>query len=131
MAANFKPLFELIPINAGITIVNADASTVKTILTAGVNGCRIDGVLISSDDTAAVNLAFSIDISGTNYYIGNVLVPIGSGYTTVVRVDAIVTLAPANQTFIQMPSGAKLEVNAVATVTSGKTVTIIAIGGNF
>jgi hypothetical protein len=41
------------------------------------------------------------------------------------------TLKPAAQGFIQLASGSKLECNAVAAVTAGKTVTIMVIGGDF
>lgn len=131
MTANFKPVFELTPVNAGVTVVNADGTNKKTIYTAGANGGRVDGIIVCSDDTAAVNLAFYIDDGSADLYIGNVNVPIGSGYTTVVKVDAMTTLKPAGQSFIQLKATYKLECNAVAAVTAAKTVTVVAIGGDF
>lgn len=124
MAAGTSPIFVDTPSNGTPqTFVNADGTTVKTIYTAGADGARIDAVTVCSDDTAAVNLAFSIDIGGTNYYIGNVNVPIGSGYTTVALVDAIATLCP-NLGYLALAGGAKLECNAVVAVTAAKTVTV-------
>lgn len=131
MTANINPICELVPVNAGVTFVNADATGLKTIYTVGANGGRIDGILISSDDTAAVNLAFYINNGTSDLYIGNVVVPIGSGYTTVVRVDALATLRPLYQNFIQMKAAYILKANAVAAVTAAKTVTVVAIGGDF
>lgn len=131
MTANFKPVFELTPVNAGVTVVNADGTNKKTIYTAGANGGRIDGILVCSDDTAAVNLAFYINDGSADLYIGNVSVPIGSGYTTVAKVDGLAALKPTYQNFIQMKAGYILKCNAVAAVTAAKTVTVVAIGGDF
>jgi len=132
MTANFKPIFELTPINAGVEFTDADTTDIKTIVTAGADGSRIDGILVSSNDTVAVNLAFHIDDGADVYYIGNVNVPIGSGYTTVVRVDAMTTLQPANQTFLQLKAGYILKCNCVATMTTaGRVTTVVAIGGDF
>jgi len=131
MSANFKPIFELTPINKGVQIVPADTTDKKTILTAGTYGTRVDSIIITSDDTSAVSLAFYIHDGVTDFHIGTVSVPIGSGYTTVVKVDGISTLAPANQAFIQLAPGYLLKCNAVATVTADKTVNIVAIGGDF
>lgn len=131
MTVNTTPIFELTPVNAGVTIVAADTTTKKTIYTAGGDGGRIDGILVCSDDTSAVNLAFYIYDGATDFYIGNVNIPVGSGYTTVAKVDALSTLKPSSQSFIQMKAGNILKANAVATVTAAKTVTIVAIGGDF
>jgi len=131
MAANTNPIFELTPV-AGTpqTFVNADGTTLKTILTAGSEGTRIDAIMISSNSTAAENLAFYITISGTDYYIGNVNIPIGAGYTTVIRVDGMTWLKPAYQNFFVLPASALLKCNAVVAITAGKTVTVVALGGN-
>lgn len=131
MTANLKPIFELVPVNAGVTIVNADGTDLKTICTAGSNGSRIDGIFVCSNDTAEVNLAFYINNGAADLYIGNVRIPIGTGYTTIPKMDAMTTLRPVYQNFIQMPSGYILKANAVAAVTAAKTVTIVAIGGDF
>jgi len=131
MAANINPIFELIPVNAGKEIVNADSTNILTVFTAGAEGARIDGILISSNDTSGVNLAFHIDDGADVYYIGNVNVPIGAGYTTVARVDGMLTLSPTNQTFLQLGPGYILKVNAVAAVTAAKLVTVVAVGGDF
>lgn len=131
MTANFKPVFELTPVNAGVTIVNADGTNLKTIYTAGANGGRIDGISVCSNDTSAVNLAFYINDGASDLYIGNVSVPIGSGYTTVAKVDALLSLKPSSQGFIQLKAGFILKCNAVVAVTAAKTVTVVAIGGDF
>jgi hypothetical protein len=131
MAANTSPIFILAPTNGSPqTFASGDTTTKKTVYTAGSNGARIDSIMVSTDDTTAVNLAFFVSISGTDYYIGNVNVPIGSGYTTVARVDAISTLAPILG-YLTLPASALLKCNCVATMTAAKTTTVAPMGGDY
>lgn len=130
MAANTSPIFELAVVNGVITFASGDTTAKKTVATAGVNGARIDSIMCSTDDTATVNLAFYITISATDYYIGNVNLPIGSGYTTVGRVDAMATLAPTLGYLALAPS-AILKANCVATMTAAKTTTVATVGGDY
>jgi hypothetical protein len=136
MAANTTgPIWELVPtIGSPQTFASGDTTTKKTVVTGattgGAAGTRIDSLMCSTDDTTAVNLAFYLTISGTDYYIGNVNLPIGTGYTTVVRVDAITTLAPLLG-YLFVPNGALLKCNCVATMTAAKTTTVVPMGGDF
>jgi hypothetical protein len=131
MAANTSPIFELtVTVGSPQTFASGDTTTKKTVVTAGASGTRLDSIMVSTDDTSAVNLAFYITSGGTDYYIGNVNVPIGSGYTTVARVDAITTLAPALG-YLALPASALLKCNCVATMTAAKTTTVVPMGGDF
>ena len=130
MAANTNPLFELTPVTDGAQFTSADTTAKKTIASGSAWGTRIDMIACSTNDTTAVNLAFYIADGGTDYYIGNVNLPIGSGYTTVARVDAITTLAPSLG-YVWMPSGSLLKANCVATMTAAKATDVLAMGGNY
>jgi len=130
MAANTSPIFELVPTNKGVQFTSADTTSKKTIQTGGTNGTRIDSIPVSTNDTSAVNLAFYIGTGGTDYYIGNVTVAIGSGYTTVTRVDAMGTLSPTLG-YLVLASGDTLKCNCVATMTAVKTTDVVAIGGDY
>lgn len=131
MAANTSPIFELIPsLGAPQTFTSADTTSKKTVATGDTDGTRIDMLMCSTDDTTAVNLAFYVTVGGTDYYIGNVNLPIGSGYTTVPRVDAIATLSP-NLGYLWLPSGVDLKCNCVATMTAAKTTTVVPMGGDY
>ena len=131
MAANTSPIFEKNP-SCGTpqTFAIGDASTKKTIWTAGAEGARIDSIMCSTDDTAAVNLAFYITVGGTDYYIGVVNVPIGSGYTTVPRVEAMTTLQ-LQTGYLALPASALLKCNCLATMTTAKTTTVVPMGGEY
>jgi hypothetical protein len=131
MPANTYPIFALVPHNEGVTFTDADTTDKKTVCTPGANGSRIDGIFVCTNDTAAVNLAFYINDGAADLYIGNVVVPIGSGYTSVVRVEALNTLRPLGMAALCIPDGCLLKCNCVATMTAGKVTTVVAIGGDF
>ncbi len=130
MAANTAPIFELVPTALGVQFTITDTTAKKTIQTGGTNGTRVDGIYCSTNDTATVNLAFYIGHGGTDYYIGNVVVTIGAGYTTVARIDAMTTLAP-RLGYLVLASGDTLKCNCVATMTTGKTTDVLAEGGDY
>jgi hypothetical protein len=130
MAQNTSPIFELTVTIKGVQFTSADTTTKKNIQTGGANGTRIDVIFCSTDDTTAVNLAFYISDGTTDFYIGNVNVPAGSGYTTVARVEAMAALSPVLG-YLVLPSSYVLKANCVATMTAGKTTDVVAMGGDY
>lgn len=130
MPANTSPIFELIVKNVGVQITPADTTTKKTVYTGGANGSRIDQLAVSSTDTAAVTLMWYKTISAVDYHIGDTVIAIGAGYTTVALADAIPTLAPRFG-YLVLASGEILKVAALATITAGKQVDIIAQLGDY
>lgn len=131
MAGNLVgPLWEATITNAGVEFTSADTTAKKTLITGGSNGSRVDSIPCSTNDTTAVNLAFYINISGTDYYMGVVNVPIGSGYTTVARVEALTTLAP-RLGYIPLGNGDIIKVACVATMTAAKTTDVVALAAGF
>jgi len=129
MAAGTSPIFEAAVRVLGIQLTITDTTVAKTIGSIGTNGTRIDSIMCSTNDTTAVNLAFYIN-DGSDHYIGVVNVPIGSGYTTVARVEAISTLAPILG-YLTIPTGMTLKVGCVATMTTAKTTDVVAQGGDY
>ncbi len=137
MAAGTSPIFEAAVRVLGIQFTSTDTTTGKSFGTIGANGTRIDSVMCSTSDTAAVNLAFWINDGSTDHYIGVVNVPAGSGYTTVLRVEAMTVLQPTNVSgapqlgYLVIPSGYTLKAGCVATMTAGKTTDVVAMGGDY
>lgn len=132
MAANTQPIFPLTPKNPAVSIANADAQTVKTLMTAGTNGSRVSKLLLSSTDTSARDVGIYV---GGNL-LGCVSVPAGAGQTsTAPPVDALATLGTyfdANgNNILDLAASAVLGINAPVTVTSTKTITGVALGADF
>jgi uncharacterized membrane protein len=130
MAQNTQAIFELVPTVKGVSFALADTTTKKTIQTGGTNGTRIDEILVSTSDTADVNLAFYINDGATDFYIGNLLIYAGSGYTTEPRTEAMATLCPTLG-YLVLPYNNILKANCVASMTTGKITTVVAIGGDY
>ena len=130
MAANTSPIFELPVKNAGVQIVPADTTTLKTVYTGGTNGSRIDQLLVSSTDTAAMTLMWYKNIGGTDYHLADTVIAIGSGSPTVAAVDAITTLAPVLG-YLVLASGDILKVKVLAAVTTAKQIDIVAQLGDY
>jgi hypothetical protein len=130
MAAGTKPIFEQVPALGLVQIAPADTTTKKTLVTGATEGTRVDAISVCSNDTAAVTLMFYVTVSGVDYFLGAVGVPIGSGYTTVPKIAAMATLAP-DLGYLWIPSGAVLKVAALATVTAAKVVDVVATAGDY
>ena len=130
MAANTSPIFEAVPWTKGDTLDSGDTTTAITLITAGANGSRIDSISCSTDDTAAVNLRFYVNNGGADLYLGVVAVPAGSGYTTVPLVGAVSVLAP-RLGYLVLAANAELKVSCLATMTTAKVTTVLAVGGDY
>jgi acyl-CoA reductase-like NAD-dependent aldehyde dehydrogenase len=129
MAANTNPIHPGVPVNPPATIVNADSTNKKTIMTAGENGTRLDSLHICSDDTSSANLNFYLTVGGMDHFIGQVAVPAGSGAGSTPWQEGLATLN-GNAAMV-LAAGTTLKVSAAVAVTAAKTVTVIAFGGDF
>jgi hypothetical protein len=130
MAANTSPIFSLAPFGTGAQFTSTDTTTKKTLYTGGTNGSRIDQINVCTNDTAAVNLQFYLNDGTTDFYLGYVNIPAGSGYPSVAKVDALPTLCP-NLGYLVLKSGAILKAACNATMTAAKTTDVCVIGGDF
>lgn len=133
MAANSDPIFSLTPHIAGQEFTSADTTTLKTLVTGATNGTRIDVITCSTSDTVAVDLGIYVQVggSGTNFFLGNVHLPPGAGYSTTPGVDAIAALPLTNFRAIVLNAADVLKAACAATMTSGKTTDVVALGGDF
>lgn len=135
MAANVQPIFPLTPKYATAAIANADAQTVKTVYTAGVNGGRVSKLNLVSTDTS--NRDIGIFINGT--LIATVQAPLGAGTASTIPAKNVLSDANFNQAYfdangnlvMDLPANATLGINAPVTLTSGKTVTGNVLAADF
>jgi hypothetical protein len=133
------PIFPQAIRNAVQAIANADGTTIKTLVTAGANGSRIYAISITSTDTAARDLNLYVAISGTNYLIGTVSVPVNAGNTNAIMTVDLLRSAQLpflafdvmGNRVLDLASGSSLAVGATTTVTTAKQVTIVIQFGDF
>jgi hypothetical protein len=117
----------------------ADTTTKKNLLTAGTGGTIVRGIAAQSDDSANVDVVISITIGGTDYKVGTVRVAALAGSNgTSNSVDLLnATNLPflkndaAGNACLMLPPSAILKVNCLATMTTAKTLNLVAFGEDF
>ena len=137
MAANQIPIFVETVETATQDIVNADGTAVQDLVTAGVDGARVFAVSVATDETVGRDLALYLqrDGAGTNFLLGTVEVPAGSGFTG--TVPAIACLDPADIAVLDtdgsliLGGGDKLRVAPTSTLTAAKTMYVVAAYGDY
>lgn len=118
--------------NIAKNIVNADSTNWVDLFDNSANSknATVEGLTLTSDDTATMNVQFSILKGGTNYLLGTVRVATLSGTDgAAARISALSastlgTLTPEGIYTVEIEAGAKLQAKVLAAVTSAKTVTV-------
>lgn len=136
---NTVPTFVRQPSNGKVNIVNADGQTQKTVYTAGASGSKITSLIATSTDTSSRDVEISITNGGTSYAIGTVSVVAGAGTSSGVNSVNMLNLSnipglPVDsdgQPYLLLISGDTLTLSALVSVTTAKTITISAFGGDF
>jgi hypothetical protein len=139
MAVTATPIFPQTIKNTTITIVNSDAQTYKTAYTGGTNGSKIEQWYVSSTDTSNRDITINLTISATNYQISQISIPLSSGtVNNVVPVNILqhaqlpnVSKDSNGNPYMYIASGTTLTINAPVTITSGKTITSVIMGGDY
>ena len=120
-------------------ILNADASTKKTVITAGANGTKLVSLTAASDDTVARVVQVILTRSATDHILASASVPAASGTDgTTAAVNLInSTILPGlpvdndGQRYLFLESGDTLAVKSTTTVSVAKTVSVAANFGHF
>lgn len=133
------PIFPQTVKNYVAQIQNADGQTVKTLCAGATNGTKIEAITVSSTDTTARDVQLSLTISSVVYILGTVAIPATAG--TVDSIPSVDILRSAQipglsydangNKILYVASGSTLGIEALTTVTSGKTIAAIAIAGDF
>lgn len=125
--------------NGNTTFTSADTTTAKTVFTAGANDSNVKSIIVTSDDTAAINLRLYLTRSGTDYLLGTVNIPISSGVGgTVVSVDMLnstsipgLPVDNVGKRYISLKTGETLKAACLATMTAAKTCTVNCLGEDY
>jgi hypothetical protein len=136
MAANTEPRFALAPNLAETTFTSADTTAAKTIWTPdATEGGKLTAIACGTDDTADVNMKVFINDGSTDYLVGVVNVPAGSGQDgstpTVNLLDPVMLPFLDALGQLALPGGYSVKAGCLATMTAAKTTTVVAIGVDF
>jgi hypothetical protein len=127
------PVLPQTPKHGVVTIVNADGTANKTVLTT-TNAGKLVALNICSTDTVSRVISIWLTRSGTAYLLGSVTVPAAAGTDgTNATVNALSrSLMPGlptdndGQPYILLLASDKIEVSAVVAIASTKTATVSA-----
>lgn len=138
MAGNVNPIFVKNITAKGVTWTNSDAAATKKTITPtiGAEGCRVQAIAVTSDDT--VNRDFSLYANdGTNdYLLGTVQIPLGSGSTALIAsisfLSKVVNLPwVSSDGSMLIPTGWSLKMSNLTQVTAAKTVAVVTTCGDY
>jgi hypothetical protein len=128
------PIFVGTPKNWTAQIDNADGANFVTLATGTVNGSLVQGIVASWNDTTAQRLSFALEISSTTYHFFHVEIVASDGtdrkQANLLDPNALGFLDP-DAPGIPLENGAVLKVAAETAVASGKTIDLVAFGGDY
>ena len=135
MAVTHEAIYPQTPGTAVATIVPADTTAKKTVMTAGENGAKVAFVAVTSDDTSDKTLAVYVNDGVTDGHIGDVVIPDGSGTNGTDKAVSLLNATdlpflPADLT-IPLKAGDVLKIAAKAAVTADKTIYVTAFYGDY
>lgn len=137
MPAGTTPIFIAVINDKGVTWVNADgAAASKDVFVAGSNGSRCFAIAATSTDTSDRDFQIFLNDGSTSFLVGTVTVPLGAGNTgTVAALNLIGSLSTNpwlnSDGSVMLPTGWKIKASNVTTITTAKTVTLVALGGDY
>lgn len=120
-------------------ILPADTTALKTLITAGAQGSRLNSLILSSTDTTARDIQFWLTRSATNYLIGTVNIPVSAGNTNAapsvnilgnLQIPGLAFDANGNP-YVDLKAADVLSIACLTTVTAAKAVSAIGCGGDF
>lgn len=137
MAAATTPIFPEAVETAAQDYVNADSTSYQDVVTAGADGCIVYTLQAATDDTAAIEYSVAVqrDGAGTNWLLGTVNVPAGSGNAA--ATPAVDLLDPSKikgldaDGHLILGGTDKLRVAPKTAVTAAKTTYVVASYGDF
>lgn len=140
MAVTSTGSFPQAPKNGNVQILPADASGLKTLYTGGVNGSKINAIIVTSTDTAARDVQWGITVGAVFYILGTVAVPLTSGFINSAPAVNLLDLTKTpglpldsdGNPFVFLASASyTLQVKALTTVTAAKELDFNAIAADW
>lgn len=133
MAVTATPIYPQTVKNAVVSFVNADGTTVKTVLAGGTNGTQITAITVSSTDSANRDIKFWLTVGGTDYLLCTVQIPINSGNTNAIAPVDIFrsTMVPGlafdalGNRVLHLSSTSTLRASMGSAVTAATTVSVV------
>jgi len=140
MAGTATPIFPQSLTNfTPVQILPADTTTLKTLVTPGANGCKVENIIVQSTDTSAKDLVLVVTKGGTDFPLATISIPANSGNTNAlvsVSLFQHAMLAGLNNDaygnkYLYLGSGSVLKAKVASTVTTAKAISLFPQGGDY
>lgn len=137
MTITATPAFCQTPKISKTSILPADTTTKKTVVTAGSNGSKVVAIIASSTDTGTRIVQLYLTRSATSFLIGSTIVAIGAGTDGAANTSNLLTTIPGlpldndGQAYLFLESGDTLQAMVTVTVTAAKEIDVFAVHGDF
>lgn len=139
MAVSNLPIFPVVIQSALQTFVAVDATTLKTIVTAGTNGTKVELLSVTSTDTAAKDIQLWINDGTTSALLGTASIIATSGFINSAPAISLFnalntsgqplimsTFDSNGNKYLYLKTGWSLKVGTTANVTAAKTIYVTA-----
>lgn len=103
--------------------------TLNSFAGPGKSDYRFDVWIVTNTDTVDANLTVYLNDGTTDYVVGSLTVPAGSGTGATLPVDILHVLFGDTFHYLNVPQGNNVKVSLAAAPASGKIVTLFAMGG--
>lgn len=117
-----------------LSIVNADSTAFKTLISGAALGTRIDSIVATNGDAGNANvLQIAVQVSGVDYVIGEVPLPAGAGTNGTVKSVAVLNpvdipgLLYSESGALWLASGATLRARVKTAVAGANQVHLVAV----
>ena len=145
MPGTSTPIFPQTIRNAATSFTNTDGTNIKTVLTGGTNGTKIEWLNIASTDTAAKDIQFSLSDGTTTFLISTLSIPATAGFVNSVLPISLLASATASpylpyfqfpldvngNRYVYLANGWSLRANFTSAITAAKTATVVLSVGDF
>lgn len=130
-----SPIFPGSIINHALELDSADTTALVDFITAGSKGTRVNSISAVSDDTADINLILYYNDGSSDFKLGRITIPAGSGTDgtnppiSILNATSFPFLGEDLSYYIK--TGGKLRVSALATITATKKLHLVSICGDY
>ena len=132
-----SPSFVDVANNTGVTFVDTDGTTKKTIVTASANGTKVSAIVVnSSEDTVNKIIELYFNDGTTSYLLSATVIPMGAGVngspgSELLTDQNIYPIDNNGNPEIVLRTGESLELAMQSAVTLNKTITATALARDF
>lgn len=144
MAVTATPIFPQSILSSPVQFNSSTSiSTPTTILAAQTNGCKLEAIMVSSTNATPVVFALYVNVSSTNYLMGQVNIPANAGNSATIPAVNILDALTSGSSLLPLPKDANgnpylylsssttLTALPTSSLTSSDFWNIVCIGGAF